>query len=559
MFLFIRILYSLLTLVMVWHCTKCVIHSKKDVDAIVEAEISNCQHKAGLGVVVVSRNNNGRGIAQNLSYTKAFGFKNIEEKTLADEDTMFCIGSLTKHFTTTLILHLLELMQKKGYRQYSLQSPITEIDPALNFSGSQFVNTTLEDIMSHRTGIAEVFGQFWVGYHKNVSRQNLTVIAAKLPRLADNRAKYIYNNHVFTVAGHVAEILGEVLLNRPVSWEELVQKFLFDPLRINSLVKFAGNNFSSGEKLATPYLTKNGEYHRLDDNVLTLIEPAGPAGSLCMSPKAMKIWMDFLIERGYSSAYLPPKPFANYSLYKRMPIVSPSSITETWEPRVCFPSHKGLKAFRVSGSRSFTMNEYIRERREHAGYGLGWIASKHRGYRSLDHSGGFYNYLSLLSVFPDQNISIFTSSAGPYTTTTRNLLWRVHYNIFDHLMGLPPSIPEKCINHSLSPVGVSHTNKTPVVKVDVKNYAGTYYHPVHGLLAVETSAEPASGLNLIWGAMETPVLSAVHRRLCVNCASMEFCGGCPIRMHSEAIRDPTGRSCSSHVTATSRISSCPLL
>lgn len=87
--------------------------------------------------------------------------------------------------------------------------------------------------------------------------------------------------------------------------------------------------------------------------------------------------------------------------------------------------------------------------------------------------------MSLCTIYPDLNISIFTSSSGPYTSNVRKLLWRLHFNIFERLSGLSQTATKSCEN-SLSRT----TENSPDLLVDPDHYTGSFSHPVHGLLKV---------------------------------------------------------------------------
>ena len=94
-----------------------------------------------------------------------------------------------------------------------------ELVPELDFEGSSLRDETIEDVLSHRSGVTgnailedsfllvtqclpvEAFGPFLVGYDPNVTRHDLALIAAKLPMIHRNREAYHYSNHAFTTAG----------------------------------------------------------------------------------------------------------------------------------------------------------------------------------------------------------------------------------------------------------------------------------------------------------------------------------------------------------------------
>ncbi|XP_055334001.1 uncharacterized protein LOC129585372 isoform X2 [Paramacrobiotus metropolitanus] len=452
--------------------SKSVLH---DIDVIIKEEMSACHldRKFGYGVAVIAKNYIGKGIRRDVTFTSGYGYRDLDKKTYADANTMFCIGSISKHITATLLVHLLDLLQERGHR-YNLQTLVTELDKDLNFPGSQFIGITLEDVLSHRTGIADYLAPILLGTPRNTTRKHAAWAAANAPRVFPNRQRYMYNNHVFGAAGYFAEVLARKLLGRSVTWEELLDMYFFEPLGIHRDVDFAGYNFTSFSRLSFPHLSENLRYRAMDARTVDLIEPTGPSGSVCMTPNAMAVWMQFMLERGQ---------------HRFRQLISSKTLEDTWKTRIMgLPEPPHPPATNL-GNRTFTLAEYQQEMLENLGYGLGWMETRHRGHRLVQHSGGYLSYMSLYSIFPDQDISIFTTSAGPYIGITSEMNTRLHYRLFDYFMQLAPlnpadSVCAQVFNSSI-PKAPSVSNPATVVTVDNKYYIGEYYHPVHGILKIE--------------------------------------------------------------------------
>ncbi|MBC8644742.1 beta-lactamase family protein [Flavobacterium lindanitolerans] len=71
-----------------------------------------------MGSVAISKNNE-------IIYTKTVGFQNIKDKTKADNNTVYRIGSISKTFTAVLVLKAVE--QKK----VSLNTTIDKFFPSI--------------------------------------------------------------------------------------------------------------------------------------------------------------------------------------------------------------------------------------------------------------------------------------------------------------------------------------------------------------------------------------------------------------------------------------------
>ncbi len=59
------------------------------------------RHEKGMGSISISEN--GKEV-----YQKAYGYENIEQEIRASEKTKYCISSITKSFTATIIMQLIE-------------------------------------------------------------------------------------------------------------------------------------------------------------------------------------------------------------------------------------------------------------------------------------------------------------------------------------------------------------------------------------------------------------------------------------------------------------------
>lgn len=69
-------------------------------ESFIENVIS-CRSVTGATITMVKNNK--------VVYKRGFGYENVEKRIPVTEKTKFCIGSLTKAFTSTLIAKLLDL------------------------------------------------------------------------------------------------------------------------------------------------------------------------------------------------------------------------------------------------------------------------------------------------------------------------------------------------------------------------------------------------------------------------------------------------------------------
>src|SRR5690349_6383984 len=89
------------------------------------------------GVVLAGRNGS-------IIYQKAFGYLNFEKKIANDVNSVFQIGSLTKQFTSAVIMQLVE----EG--KLSVQDPLTKYFPG--FPNGEKI--TVHHLLTHTSGIA---------------------------------------------------------------------------------------------------------------------------------------------------------------------------------------------------------------------------------------------------------------------------------------------------------------------------------------------------------------------------------------------------------------------
>ena len=75
-----------------------------------------------------------------------------------------------------------------------------------------------------------------------------------LPEEIPIRDGFIYNNYMFMMLGHVAEMLGND------TWENLVTKRIFEPLGMNSTIILKDKADIFRQHVARPYMYKNGAF-----------------------------------------------------------------------------------------------------------------------------------------------------------------------------------------------------------------------------------------------------------------------------------------------------------
>ncbi|KAI0098143.1 beta-lactamase/transpeptidase-like protein [Nemania sp. FL0031] len=156
---------------------------------------------------------------------------------------------MTKAFTTSMIGMLVE----EGLLSFSTQ--LQEIFPEFQRQDAQ-ANITLEDLMSHRTGLAPMDNLWFSSFNEIlVDRSQAIPILSYAPVAGPLRASFNYNNIAYEVLGQVLEkVTG-------LSYLDLLHQRIIDPLRLNRTF-YAGEPLD--ENTAKSYAALvDGSFHEL--------------------------------------------------------------------------------------------------------------------------------------------------------------------------------------------------------------------------------------------------------------------------------------------------------
>ncbi len=204
---------------------------------------------------------------------RGYGFADLEARKPVDpERTLFRIGSVTKLFTWTAMMQLVQ--QGKLDLDVDVE---TYLDFAIPDTFPQPI--TLRHLMTHTPGF-EDRGMYLFG-ETDLERRDY--LAMSMPaRVRAPGTFSAYSNYGTALAGHVVErISGR-------SWEEYVEAEILGPLDM----EYATPRQPAPERLA-PYLSVGYENagDQLEPREFEVIEGAAPAGSISASAGAMARFM----------------------------------------------------------------------------------------------------------------------------------------------------------------------------------------------------------------------------------------------------------------------------
>ncbi|KAH3781630.1 hypothetical protein DPMN_159530 [Dreissena polymorpha] len=334
---------------------------------------------------------------------RGYGFDDIEGNRKSTADSAFCIGSLTKAFTSTVIA---DVLSRHG--RVTWDTPIYDILGATFRLSDDLLTreTTLRDLLAHKVGTPSYFHALLVGFDANMTRADLVKKLQYMPAVAPFRTQFHYSNFMYMLAGHVIETLaGE-------TWEDLVTKRLLSKLGMRS-TGFV--DASDGiENVSTPYVLKNGTLVPVDKRLLLTVSPSGPAGSIYSTANDMTKWMIFHLNKGRTK-------------HEYTPIVHPDWLETTYESQMTHPFE----------AKDLTRPLYPVSDAS-VSYNMGWVSSLYRGYRKLWHSGGIVTFSSQLWLYPDMRSGVFVASNGPLTSKGSTAIRNIAYFASDLLLGEEP-------------------------------------------------------------------------------------------------------------------------
>lgn len=323
---------------------------------------------AGVAVAVL---NGGK-----LSFAGGFGLRDRASGQPVNAQTLFGIGSATKAFTSML------LSIQASKRVISLDDPISSYAPDFKMQESR-VSTTMNlvDILTHRTGLPRHDALWYLG---PFTRSQLFYRLPYLEQIAGAfRTTFLYNNLMYTAAGHLLE------RQSGTTWEESVKQYILDPLGM------ADTSFTLADLLGAANHAKG--YKMLVDVPPKDFENIGPAGEINSNVLDLAKWVQLFLAKGVTSN---GTRLIDQSALERM--------------------YTGLTSI---GGGSTTR------------YGLGWYVGQLDGQSYVFHDGVADGYTAYVSFMPGKmmGVVVLTNQHGSGTIKT---MWprKVAEPIYDYLL-----------------------------------------------------------------------------------------------------------------------------
>ncbi len=301
--------------------------------------------------------------------TAGFGVTSVDHPLSVTDETLFQIGSITKTFTGTTIMRLVEM------GKLDLDAPVRTYLPDFKVADETAASqVTIRHLLTHTGG--------WVGdfFHDTGAGDDAlsryVADMADLEQLAPVGTVWSYNNAGFSVAGYIIEVVTgksyQAALKELVLEPLGLQNSFFDPGDVMTHRFVVGHNVSEdGAQVARPWPSPHSMY---------------PAGGITCHVQDLLRYARFHLGDGKTE--------------DKTQLLSPESMAQMHSPQVT-----------VWGDET---------------WGLGWAIGETYGTRQIWHSGGANGQVSLLVLIPEHDfaIAILTNTKpGGYVTTHEISRW----------------------------------------------------------------------------------------------------------------------------------------
>jgi dipeptidyl aminopeptidase/acylaminoacyl peptidase/CubicO group peptidase (beta-lactamase class C family) len=325
--------------------------------------------------------------------TAAAGVLNLATGTAVTADSVFQIGSISKVYTATAVMQLVE----DG--RLDLDAPVVEVLPELELGDPDVAKTvTMRHLLTHTSGIQ---GEHFVDTGRGDDCVARYVAAcAELGQSHPLGATMSYCNTGYVIAGRVIEVLTGK------TWDEALKDRIFEPLGLSrtmtlpeEVLRFAG---------AVGHVPGAGGDPEVAP-VWCLPRSAGPAGLICSTASEVldfaRMHMDGGLARDGSR------------------LLSEQSVAGMQEPQVAVPD-------------PYTLGSH---------WGLGWILFDWNGRRLYGHDGNTIGQSGFLRVVPDAGVAVALLANGG---NTQDLYRELYGSLLRELAGVemaarpePPAEP----------------------------------------------------------------------------------------------------------------------
>ncbi|KAF8439508.1 putative D-aminoacylase [Terfezia claveryi] len=419
----------------------------------VVAEIVHFSGAAGLSLGVLHHGE--------IIHFDNFGHRDISLQQIADENTSYIIGSLTKAMTAAMVGILVD----EG--KLSWKTPLGELLPEYEIG-----DLTLVDLLSHRSGLPGL-DALWLRPRGvvGIGREDALRLLRVGPPARSVRSDFLYNNLAYEVVGQVIEkVSGE-------SYADYMENRILRPLHMdNTYYTSTKKGFPNRAK---PYACLQDMSQVNIDWPLTGINVAfGAAGGIRSSVRDLLTVYKAFIEAANNE-------FGEGKLNGRA-IESDDNplkqLSTLWYPMMSLPPT-------TLREHSYALG-WCRAQLPHA---LGLPGSEYitvgegsPSHTILYHEGRIPGFLAFTALLPETSSAVVVLSNGMGMAEPTKIIAAL---LLDTILGVPRLDPQKflkkavlqaergagAVSRLFSAVRQGKTVDKPVRSLDA--YVGTYYHP----------------------------------------------------------------------------------
>lgn len=365
--------------------------------------------------------------------TAASGVTSVDTRIPVTEDTLFQIGSITKPFTTTLAMQLVD----EG--RLDLDAPVRDYLPEFRVADPVVSKTvTSRHLLSHQSGIDGDFFQE-VGRGDDAP-DRLIAMAAMMPNQFPLGEQLSYCNLGFVVMGQIIAKL------RDKPFHDVLKEHLFDPLGMKQAFSRPEDGIRFSCAIGhVPSQRRDGQWN------------------------ASKV---AYLSQGQAAAGATPTMTAT-DLLKFARMHRDGGKNEAGDKVLLARSVNAMQKRQIRAPKFFP--------RGLTGWGLGWMLMEFGGHKVYGHDGGTIGQFAFLRILPKKNLAVAMLTNGGDASGLYDAMYR---DIFKSLakVDLPPDPgPDRSLAPDLTPYEGSYRNLNGTfdLKAD-KGRLGVVWRPNEG-------------------------------------------------------------------------------
>ncbi|PKY04127.1 putative penicillin-binding protein [Aspergillus campestris IBT 28561] len=384
------------------------------------------------------------------TWTKGYGLAQLPN-TNVTPDTLFYTGSTTKAFTAAVLSLLVD--DNKNYPQVQWNTPVNQLlrDDFVLSHEWDTNNITIEDILSHRTGMPRhefAFGGDYDGHP--ASLRDIVRSVRYMQRSAPPRTTYQYSNLMFIVASYLIETLTGKWIG------DVFREKIWRPLGMDSTYLSLEDARASGKELAQGYLYNSS---------LPGYEPV----PLKNKPEVS----------GAGAAISNIKDYAKWAtaLLKRAPdVLSPAGYSAIWSARTVTPTH----------------DPFITP----SAYALAWNTQVYQGVEIVWHDGGIDGFGTEIALIPSLGFAVVTQANTTYSSNYAGTA--LVYHLIDKKLDVAPDKRfdwnkwyedlerqmKEAVKNARQTFYPTVPSPAPPPTLPIGKYTGNYWHPAYRQLTI---------------------------------------------------------------------------